>query len=61
MRVADDLVGELRSRPVPRERLWAAARFVAEHATRREVAKLAAAACEPNAELRQDMLAFLAR
>ncbi|WP_194815340.1 hypothetical protein [Nocardia sp. XZ_19_385] len=40
VRVADDLVLELRSRPVPREKLRVAARFVAEHATRREVAKL---------------------
>ncbi|MEV0766289.1 hypothetical protein [Nocardia sp. NPDC050435] len=40
VRVADDLVLELRSRPVPRDKLRAAARFVAEQATRREVAKL---------------------
>ncbi|MFI6046648.1 hypothetical protein ACIA8C_33860 [Nocardia sp. NPDC051321] len=40
VRVADDLVGELRSRPVPREKLRTAARFIAERATRREVAKL---------------------
>ncbi|MFD6160539.1 hypothetical protein ACFWF7_31835 [Nocardia sp. NPDC060256] len=40
VRVADDLVGELLSRPVPREKLRTAGRFVAENATRREVAKL---------------------
>ncbi|MEU7144958.1 hypothetical protein ABZ942_36335 [Nocardia sp. NPDC046473] len=40
VRVADDLVGELRSRSVPREKLRTAARFVVENATRREVAKL---------------------
>lgn len=40
VRVADDLVRELRSRPVRREKLRLAARFVAENATRREVAKL---------------------
>ncbi|MEU4314506.1 hypothetical protein [Nocardia sp. NPDC024068] len=40
VRIADDLVRELRSRPVSREKLRLAARFVVEHATRREVAKL---------------------
>ncbi|MBF6302782.1 hypothetical protein IU459_35400 [Nocardia amamiensis] len=40
VRLADDLVRELRSRPVPREKLHSAARFVTENATRREVAKL---------------------
>lgn len=38
--VADDLVGELRSRHFPREKLRNAARFVTENATRREAAKL---------------------
>ncbi|MEV6278144.1 hypothetical protein [Nocardia sp. NPDC051832] len=38
--VADDLVGELRARSVPREKLRTAARFVAENATHREPAKL---------------------
>lgn len=38
--VADDLVRELRSRSVSREKLGRAARFVTENATRREVAKL---------------------
>ncbi|MGW0245239.1 hypothetical protein ACWDYH_01215 [Nocardia goodfellowii] len=40
VRVADELVLELRSRSVPREKLRAAARFVTENATLREVAKL---------------------
>ncbi len=40
VRVADDLLQELRSRQVAREKLRSAARFVAENATRREVAKL---------------------
>ncbi|WP_174189599.1 hypothetical protein [Nocardia barduliensis] len=40
VRVADDLVAELRSRDFPREKLYSAARFVTENATRREVAKL---------------------
>ncbi|MFG1793403.1 hypothetical protein [Nocardia sp. NPDC049149] len=40
VRVADDLVHELRSRRMPREKLRSTARFVAENATRREVAKL---------------------
>ncbi|MFF0495332.1 hypothetical protein ACFYU5_02910 [Nocardia aobensis] len=38
--VADDLVRELRSRDHSREKLRIAARFVVEHATRREAAKL---------------------
>lgn len=40
VRIADDLVRELRSRDLPREKLRRAARFVTENATRREVAKL---------------------
>lgn len=40
VQVADDLVRELRSRPVRREKLRLAARFVAENAIRREAAKL---------------------
>ncbi|UFS99062.1 hypothetical protein [Nocardia huaxiensis] len=40
LRVADNLVQEMLSRRVPREKLRNAARFVAENATEREVAKL---------------------
>ncbi|AFU00758.1 hypothetical protein AW168_02575 [Nocardia brasiliensis] len=40
VRVADELVQELRSRDISREKLRTAARLVTEQATRREVAKL---------------------
>ncbi|MGK8506762.1 hypothetical protein ACRS5S_01485 [Nocardia asiatica] len=40
VRIADDLVAELRSRDLPSEKLYRAARFVTENATKREVAKL---------------------